>query len=173
MDPREFPLEILRIILSLVLIESDPINLDDYLHQANFGLLETCQQMRREGRDIYYRDNTFEVLPEHYSRSRWFCNHSYWPEAPRIQSLQHMTIYTDMDSDIPGLLLLVKGCTRLERLVIIIQDVPEDYAGRWARDVASLQYQRPSKLDLIRVEIPSAQEDPEAQTIRKILLDIL
>lgn len=71
MDPRKFSPEILRIILRLVLVENRPIDLDDYLHQANFELLETCREMRDEGRAIYYSDNTFEVISEHYSRRRW------------------------------------------------------------------------------------------------------
>lgn len=59
MDPRKFSLEILRTILRLVLVENRPIDLNNYLHQANFGLLETCWEMRDESRAIYYSDNTF------------------------------------------------------------------------------------------------------------------
>ncbi|KIM93113.1 hypothetical protein OIDMADRAFT_36046 [Oidiodendron maius Zn] len=173
MDPRTFPPEIREMILSLVLVKDDPIKLDDCLYPKNLGLLQTCKQMQREGRAIYYGDNTFEATLEHYSRLRWDFNLSPRPEEPRIQALQKLTIYTGIKTDIPGLILLVKGCISLERLVIIIEDAPEDYEEHWAREVTSLQYERPSKLDLISVEIPSAQADPEAESIRKILLDIL
>jgi hypothetical protein len=126
MDARKFSPGILRIILRLVLVENRPIALDDYLHQANFGLLETCREMRDEGRAIYYSDNTFEVISEHYSRRRWSNDNSCWPEAPRIQFLQHVTIYTDYKSDMPGFYYSSRDVQVL-KVFIIIEEVPEAY----------------------------------------------
>lgn len=114
MDPRKFSPEILRIILRLVLVENRPIDLDDYLHQANFGLLEKCRETRDGGRAVYYSDNTFEVISEHYSRRGRSNDNSCWLEAPLIWLLQHVTIYTDYKSDMPGLLLPIKGCIGLQ-----------------------------------------------------------
>jgi hypothetical protein len=72
MDPRKFPGEIREKILKLVLVEDRPIRLSKHhLYQPNLGIIETCRQMQREGRAVFYGQNTFEITPD-------ICNEAFY-----------------------------------------------------------------------------------------------
>jgi hypothetical protein len=145
MDPRKFPGEIREKILKLVLVEDRPIRLSKHhLYQPNLGIIETCRQMEREGRAVFYGQNTFEITPD-------ICNEAFYHyfgnilDALPIHFLQRVKIYMDRTSDIQGLFLLVEGGGSLTNLIIVIQSVPEDYAEGFA----SVHYRRPSTVSLL------------------------
>jgi hypothetical protein len=125
--------------------------------------------MQREGRAVFYGQNTFEITPD-------ICNEAFYhyfgnvPDALPIHFLQHVTIYMDRTSDIQGLFLLIEGCVSLTNLIIVIQSVPEAYAEGFA----SVHYRRPSELALVGVEIPPARAHlEEVQTAHRFLLDTI
>ncbi|KIM93130.1 hypothetical protein OIDMADRAFT_36056 [Oidiodendron maius Zn] len=168
MDPRKFPAEIRETILKLVLAEDHPIRLSEYhLYQPNLGILETCRLMQLEGRAVFYGKNTFEITQD-ICYDAFFYFFGNIPGALPVHFLQRVIFYMDRTSDIEGLFLLVEGCVRLTRLTIVIQSVPEDYA----ESLASLQYRRPSELE-VEILPEACLEDVEVQTARGLLRDAL
>jgi hypothetical protein len=126
--------------------------------------------MQKLGRAVFYGHNTFEVTSQRINeRDCVYDDGDCWRNSPPTQYLQRLKLHVSSTTNIPGLLVLLKGCKSLKTLIIIIESVPKNYV----ETLASLRYQRPHKLDLVGVDILPAQAHREdLQRARMILLDV-
>lgn len=168
MDPRKFPLEILQMILRYLLDIDHPIKLSEFLfYRQNLGIIQTCCQLRDEARVIFYGHNTFEADSTSINNIESIYN-SWYPPPP-LQYLQCLNLYISDVTDIPKLLQFIGNCKGLRRLGIIIEE--------WSYNtefLASLEYNKPSKLDLIGVEILQSRAHQQHLEIARVeLLKVL
>lgn len=124
-DLLEFPSDILRMILELVLTREQ--NRARPKTDSSFSVVMTCKTIYSFGRAIFYSQNHFILTLRDINGRSFLRRPCHGPCVSPIGLLQHLSLSITRQTDILQLIKLVEQCVLLRSLNITVSSVPGNF----------------------------------------------